>query len=113
MLGFGPLLEDYLDYNRNFKRLSVKTIKAYQVDIKQFIRYLQVQKEDINETSIKFYFMHLNENYRSTSVSFYTQPFEISPPIRLLSCIPSLPKRYACRESFLSKHLSAYCVEHI
>ena len=70
MLGFGPLLEDYLDYNRNFKRLSVKTIKAYQVDIKQFIRYLQVQKEDINETSIKFYFMHLNENYRSTSVKW-------------------------------------------
>ena len=30
------ILEDYLNYNKSQKRLDVKTLKAYRIDITQF-----------------------------------------------------------------------------
>lgn len=65
------IMENYLDYINNEKKLSVNSVDAYKRDIIQFGDYLKDEKihsiHDINNTTIITYMLYLQRNGRSTS----------------------------------------------
>ena len=61
-------IEGYLNYCQNQKRLSSKTIKAYQIDLKQFEHYTLAGYEPLSKNSILNYLQVLHNQYKPKSV---------------------------------------------
>lgn len=59
-------LENYIDHCKQ-KNLSSKTTKAYCIDLKQYISFLQTKNQRLTSSSIKEYIMTLHENYQPRS----------------------------------------------
>lgn len=62
------LVDKYLDFCRRNKRLDVKTVKAYKIDLYQFI--LSTKSENISQfkTIIESYFADLNSTLKASTV---------------------------------------------
>lgn len=62
-------IKKYLDYCSHQKRLDKKTIKAYQIDIGQFVSHISVtQLTDITQDTLELYISHLHQNYQPKTV---------------------------------------------
>lgn len=61
-------LQQYLDFCEKQKELDAKTLKAYRIDLKQFLSFLACRKEQISRESISEYIVYLNERYMVRSV---------------------------------------------
>ncbi len=65
-------LEHYINYCIKEKTLSSKTIKAYTIDLKQFMGYLKLNSlppiEHANKSDVKNYIHRLQETYKIKSV---------------------------------------------
>lgn len=62
------LMEEYLYYGRQQRKLDEKTIRAYQTDLKQFFRFVGETKLVISKEIIRQYILHLHENYKQKTV---------------------------------------------
>lgn len=62
-------IKNYLSYCSLQKRLDAKTIKAYRIDLSQFISYISVTKlADITQDTLERYISHLHQNYQPKTV---------------------------------------------
>lgn len=62
-------IQNYLNYCSLQKRLDSKTIKAYRIDLSQFIAYISVtQLTDITQDTLERYISHLHQNYQPKTV---------------------------------------------
>ena len=62
-------IKNYLNYCSLQKRLDAKTIKAYRIDLAQFIAYISVtQLTDITQDILEQYISHLHQNYQPKTV---------------------------------------------
>ena len=65
----GVHLKNYIDYCISQKRLDSKTIKAYRIDLTQFISHIsEVCIEDINQDTLEQYISHLHQTYQPKTV---------------------------------------------
>jgi integrase/recombinase XerD len=61
--------EEYINYCANRKNLDSKTIKSYQIDLKQFNSFVKKnQFEWIEKSSIENYINHMHNKYKPKSV---------------------------------------------
>ena len=61
--------EEYINYCSNRKNLDPKTIKSYQIDLKQFNSFVERnQFEWIEKSSIEHYIDHMHNQYKPKSV---------------------------------------------
>ena len=60
--------QDYLNYCAKQKHLDFKTVKAYRIDIKQYLDFVVNNHADINRESIDEYLSHLNQTFKPKSV---------------------------------------------
>ena len=60
--------ESYLQYCKGQKELDDKTIKAYKIDLQQFIAFLHEYDMILNKETINSYLMHLHEGYKQKTV---------------------------------------------
>lgn len=62
-------LKNYINYCILQKRLDSKTIKAYQIDLTQFINHIsETCIEDISQDTLEQYISHLHQNYQPKTV---------------------------------------------
>lgn len=66
-------VEDFLEYCKSERKLDPKTIKAYKIDIQQFVGFLNSQIDTtslllIEKDTIREYIKHLNQSLRPKSV---------------------------------------------
>lgn len=62
-------INEYLDYCSQQKRLSKKTIKAYRIDLEQFLSHIpETPLKDISQDTLELYVSHMNENYQPKTV---------------------------------------------
>ena len=65
----GIHLKNYIDYCISQKRLDSKTIKAYRIDLTQFISHIsETCIEDINQDTLEQYISHLHQSYQPKTV---------------------------------------------
>ena len=68
-LNYLVVKEEYINYCSNRKNLDPKTIKSYQIDLKQFNSYVERnQFEWIEKSSIEQYIDHMHNQYKPKSV---------------------------------------------
>ncbi|OON96036.1 MAG: recombinase XerC [Epulopiscium sp. Nele67-Bin005] len=61
--------EEYINFCKEYKRLSDKTIKAYKIDILQFITFMQTQNYSaIEDTLLNEYITHIHYKYKPKTV---------------------------------------------
>lgn len=60
--------QDYLNYCAKQKHLDFKTVKAYRIDIKQYLDFVVNNHADINRESIDEYLSYLNQTFKPKSV---------------------------------------------
>ena len=62
-------IADYLEYCKNQKRLDPKTIKAYQIDLRQFSEQIaSVTTGDITPQLLEIYIANLHDTYKPKTV---------------------------------------------
>lgn len=62
-------INKYLDYCSQQKRLDKKTIKAYRIDLKQFVNYIsETQLADLTQDDLELYISYLHQNYQPKTV---------------------------------------------
>lgn len=62
-------ITNYLDYCQNQKRLDSKTLKAYRIDLNQFIKALPTDKAElITPDILEQYISNLHQNYKPKTV---------------------------------------------
>jgi len=62
-------IKNYLEYCSLQKRLDAKTIKAYRIDLTQFVSHIDKTKiSDITQDTLEQYISHLHQNYRPKTV---------------------------------------------
>ncbi len=62
-------INNYLDYCSLQKRLDSKSIKAYRIDLTQFINQInETQLGNITQSTLELYISHLHQNYRPKTV---------------------------------------------
>ncbi len=62
-------IKNYLDYCTLQKRLDSKTIKAYRIDLTQFVSHInEKQLNDITQNTLEQYISHLHQNYQPKTV---------------------------------------------
>jgi integrase/recombinase XerD len=54
----------YLDYCKNQKKLSAKTVKAYSIDLAQFQKYMEAEGGCVSKTEVIGYITHLHKAFR-------------------------------------------------
>ncbi len=59
-------INSYLDYCRYRKELDIKTIKAYRIDLKQFVNF--ITKEEPDKEEIENYITFLHKQYKQKTV---------------------------------------------
>lgn len=63
------LIENYLEYCQYQKRLDSKTLKAYRIDLRQFMSYVSVGSVcDITTVTLESYIAKLNQEYKPKTV---------------------------------------------
>lgn len=63
------LISNYLEYCRNQKRLDEKTIKAYQIDLRQFAEYMPaVEVQKISSDMLEDHIASLHQKYQPETV---------------------------------------------
>ena len=65
MYSLETLKENYLIHCKTQKELNAKTIKAYRIDLAQFIKFVSTYKEPIPKESLTSYLAMLHEQYQS------------------------------------------------
>lgn len=64
-----PITEKYLEYCKSQKRLDDKTIKAYQIDLKQFTSfYINTDIHSLSVTNIENFIEYLHQNFKPKTV---------------------------------------------
>ena len=58
----------YLEYCKKQKNLNDKTIKAYRIDLKQFIDFLETKGLEISTQSVRAFVMFLHDSYQVRSI---------------------------------------------
>ena len=58
----------YLEYCKKQKNLNDKTIKAYRIDLKQFIDFLEAKWLEISTQSVRAFVMFLHDSYQVRSI---------------------------------------------
>lgn len=58
----------YLEYIKKQKNLNDKTIKAYRIDLRQFIHFLESRDLEITNQSVRTYVMFLHDSYQVRSI---------------------------------------------
>lgn len=62
-------ISEYLDFCQSNKRLDPKTVKAYKIDLTQFVTSLSVSSvEDISSENIKKYIANLHQTFKPKTV---------------------------------------------
>lgn len=62
-------IKNYLNYCSLQKRLDVKTIKAYRIDLTQFASHIdKTELADITQDTLELYLSHLHQNYQPKTV---------------------------------------------
>lgn len=59
---------EYLHYCANQKHLDLKTIKAYRIDIQQYMNFIESKRSEITRESINLYLSYLNQTFMPRSV---------------------------------------------
>lgn len=67
MLNIEASVSNYLDYCRYQKNLNSKTLKAYQIDLKQFSDYMRTTDMQPSRINISNFIIYLNKNYAPKS----------------------------------------------
>ena len=67
MLNIKTSVLNYLDYCKYQKNLNSKTLKAYQIDLKQFCEYMLTTDMQPSRINISNFIIHLNKNYAPKS----------------------------------------------
>lgn len=67
MLNIETSVSDYLNCCRYQKNLNSKTLKAYQIDLKQFSKYMLTTDMQPSRFNISNFIIHLNKNYAPKS----------------------------------------------
>lgn len=62
------LMEEYLFYGKLQRNLDEKTIRAYQIDLKQFFLFAGETKLVNSKETIRQYILHLHANYKQKTV---------------------------------------------
>lgn len=62
------LVQTYLNYCRCQKQLSPQTLKAYRIDLTQFIRFMENTDRELNRKNLNSYISSLHEQYQPKSV---------------------------------------------
>lgn len=60
--------DKYLHYCKYQKELDEKTIKAYRIDLRQFIVFLEEHGNDISKNTLNLYLQHIHSRYKQKSV---------------------------------------------
>lgn len=58
----------YLDYCRQQKKLSDKTMKAYSTDLQQYFEFVKCFEEPLGRESLSAYIIHLHNHFSPSSV---------------------------------------------
>ena len=61
---------EYIEYCEYRKRLDRKTLKAYRIDLKQYMDYLQNISEFYSKDNLDQYITHLHKQYKPKRQSF-------------------------------------------
>ena len=67
-MGYTSYVQKYLDYCKKQKDLDAKTVKAYRIDLRQFVAKLEQTEEEISKESVLAYISYLNEQFKPRSV---------------------------------------------
>ena len=59
---------DFLNYCAKQKHLDPKTVKAYRIDIRQYLDFIENNQTEITRKSIDDYLSYLNQTYKPRSV---------------------------------------------
>lgn len=65
---FEQMLEEYLNVCTYQKNLNAKTVKAYRIDLLQFIEYHSARNILFDRDAVNKYIAHLNQCYKTRSV---------------------------------------------
>ena len=68
MITLEDYINNYLEYCRYRKRLDPKTLKAYQIDLKQYHRFCSKLPDCLSKELIDNYITHLHKHYKSKTV---------------------------------------------
>lgn len=60
-------IKNYLEYGRYQKNLNEKTLKAYQIDLAQFLEYLQKTDMQLNRFNLSNFITELHKKYKPKS----------------------------------------------
>lgn len=59
----------YINYCKYQKKLDDKTLKAYRIDITQFLTYLtKVNSLPLTRSTIENYIMYLSQNFKAATI---------------------------------------------
>ena len=61
-------IADYLEYCKYRKRLDTKTLKAYRIDLNQYVNYLKKISESYSKDNLDKYITHLHKQYKPKTV---------------------------------------------
>jgi len=68
-MNIGKEIESYLHYCEHQKKLSLLSIKAYTIDLKQFLKYLtSLREKSITKAAISSYLQDLHQHYTPMTV---------------------------------------------
>jgi len=62
------MINEYLKECREIKLLDAKTVKAYRIDLRQFIKFAAVQNVQLDEQTINKYLKRMNEQFKPSTV---------------------------------------------
>nr|WP_297274955.1 tyrosine-type recombinase/integrase [uncultured Agathobaculum sp.] len=123
----------YLEYCEKQKNLNDKTIKAYRIDLRQFIVFLRSHGFEISTQSVRAYIMHLHGSYQVRSIKrkiasikawcrfllenaliaedpFFHCPIKIRQPILLPRTIPLRLIEAMLKEAHKATRQAATCI---
>ena len=73
MKNLQTITENYLDYCRTQKCLDKKTLKAYQVDLRQFSEEPSLQEiTETTQSNLENYIAKLHKQYKPKTIPLYT-----------------------------------------
>ena len=61
-------IADYLEYCKYRKRLDAKTLKAYRIDLEQYVNYLKKISESYSKDNLDKYITLLHKQYKPKTV---------------------------------------------
>lgn len=68
MLDLSMMLEHYYDYCKYQKNLNSKTLKAYQIDLKQFLQFAQNSKQELTKSNVSNFARLLHKTYKPKTI---------------------------------------------